>query len=535
LSTFFSSGSVFEIRLAKASSGTIYIGADGSIDPPTALIQRDGDLYTLIGNITSDSDGIVIQRNNMTLDGAGYTIQGSMSSNEGVELAGRTNITIRKTNIRNFDRGISLDASFGNYVIGNNITANNIGVRAWSNNNNTISGNNITSNDYAIWLMGSDNEVLDNYVADSGMGIEIEYGGNNTASGNRLVNSGFLVKLSFGNSIKDNLVNGKPLVYLEGISDTKVQGEVGQLILNNCNNVTVEALNLSNTTAGIELCETNNTSISRCTIENCTYGIGLWWASNNSITRCSTSAGNIILYSSSNNIVSGNTIAKCNWHPLQLEYSNRNVLFHNNFMNNDKPPLVFMDSLNNTLDDGYPSGGSFYSDYSGTDLYQGSDQNTAGSDAIGDLPYQSTSDGGWGWFDNYPLMGPFSDFDATSEYRVQTVCNSSISDFQCNGTAIRFNVSGENDTAGFCRICIPTALLNASYKVLLNGTEIPYTLLLCSNSTHSYLYFNYPHSTEEVIITPEFPPFLILPLFTIATLLAVIVYRKKHAKILGSP
>lgn len=28
---------------------------------------------------------------------------------------------------------------------------------------------------------------------------------------------------------------------------------------------------------------------------------------------------------------------------------------------------------------------------------------------------------------------------------------------------------------------------------------------------------------------PEFPPFLILPLFTIATLLAVIIYRKKHA------
>ncbi|MCW3976830.1 MAG: hypothetical protein NWE77_02735, partial [Candidatus Bathyarchaeota archaeon] len=59
----------FNIQSAKAS-GTIYIRADGSIDPPTAPIQRDGDLYTLAGKITSDASGIVIERNNMTLDGA---------------------------------------------------------------------------------------------------------------------------------------------------------------------------------------------------------------------------------------------------------------------------------------------------------------------------------------------------------------------------------------------------------------------------------------------------------------------------------
>jgi len=35
----------FNIQPAKAS-GTIYIRADGSIDPPTTPIQGDGDLYT---------------------------------------------------------------------------------------------------------------------------------------------------------------------------------------------------------------------------------------------------------------------------------------------------------------------------------------------------------------------------------------------------------------------------------------------------------------------------------------------------------
>jgi hypothetical protein len=36
-------------------------------------------------------------------------------------------------------------------------------------------------------------------------------------------------------------------------------------------------------------------------------------------------------------------------------------------------------------------------------------------------------------------------------------------------------------------------------------------------------------------VAPEFPSFLILPMSMIATLLAVIVYKKKHAKISGSP
>ena len=125
-------------------------------------------------------------------------------------------------------------------------------------------------------------------------------------------------------------------------------------------------------------------------------------------------------------------------------------------------------------------------------------------------------------------MGMFSDFNTTSEHHVQTICNSTISDFRFNSTAISFDVTGENGTAGFCRICVPTALMNENYKVFVNGTEVPHTLLPCSNTTHNYIYFTYNHSVQEVVIIPEIPSFLILPLFMLATLLTVIVYRKKH-------
>ncbi|MDH5780865.1 MAG: hypothetical protein OEZ29_09765, partial [Candidatus Bathyarchaeota archaeon] len=61
------------------------------------------------------------------------------------------------------------------------------------------------------------------------------------------------------------------------------------------------------------------------------------------------------------------------------------------------------------------------------------------------------------------------------------------------------------------------------------GTEVPHSLLPCSNITHSYLYFTYPHSTQEVLIVPEFSSFLIVPLFMLSTLLATVLYKRKDS------
>jgi hypothetical protein len=63
----------------------------------------------------------------------------------------------------------------------------------------------------------------------------------------------------------------------------------------------------------------------------------------------------------------------------------------------------------------------------------------------------------------------------------------------------------------------------------------------CHDSTSAYnssYIYNLTGYYRSLIRVPEFPSFLVLSLFMIvmiATLLAVIVYRKKHAKISGSP
>jgi len=166
----------FNIQPVKAS-GTIYIRADGSIDPPTAPVQRNGDIYTLTGNISSDASGIVIERNNVTLDGTGYTVQG-IGSGQGIDLSYRTDIIIQNMNIRNFSNGVYLWYSYGITVLGNNITNNDSsGISLCHSSSNHICQNNIMTNNIEgillYFLSGSNHIYLNTIVANKRSGIHL--------------------------------------------------------------------------------------------------------------------------------------------------------------------------------------------------------------------------------------------------------------------------------------------------------------------------------------------------------------------------
>jgi len=58
-------------------TGTVYIRADGSIDPPDApIITYDNVTYTLTDNIASSDCGIIILRDGIVIDGAGFSVEG---------------------------------------------------------------------------------------------------------------------------------------------------------------------------------------------------------------------------------------------------------------------------------------------------------------------------------------------------------------------------------------------------------------------------------------------------------------------------
>jgi parallel beta-helix repeat protein len=79
-----------------------------------------------------------------------------------------------------------------------------------------------------------------------------------------------------------------------------------------------------------------------------------------------------------------------------------NTIYWNDFINNTIQVFAEIEGLGNIWDNGYPSGGNYWSDYTGADFYSGPYQNETGSDGIGDTPYVIDDYNR----DNYPFMNP---------------------------------------------------------------------------------------------------------------------------------
>jgi len=360
----------FNIQPVKAS-GTIYIRADGSIDPPTAPIQRVGDVYTFTGNIY---DSIVIERNNTVVDGAGHTLQGT-GSGAGIDLTERSNVTIKNMKIKGFYIGIRHGSS--STIYGVTMTDNLIGIQPGSSNN--ITGNSITGAwSSGIELYGSNNSISGNIIANNTDGIELDYPAkNNTISGNKIKNN----------------YNG--ISFFEAYNNT------------------ISGNKIKNNDYGISFQRSSKNTISRNYITDNDYGIKLYDPSNNNTISgniianngAGTYGGGIWLHGSYNTI-SGNNITN-NDCGIELHVwwgtgASNNFIYHNNFV--DNADQVYIEGSVSVWDDGYPSGGNYWSDYAGVDLYSGPYQNETGSDGIGDTPYVIDADNR----DRYPLMNPWT-------------------------------------------------------------------------------------------------------------------------------
>jgi nitrous oxidase accessory protein NosD len=153
-----------------------------------------------------------------------------------------------------------------------------------------------------------------------------------------------------------------------------------------------------NCSTGVDGFWTSLNNISRNIIVNCGEGIHLGingWVSDvyeNTITQ-SQNYG--IVIGGGYNRIFRNTIIDSAGVGLRM-YGSNNQIHHNNFMNN---AINAFGGSSNFWDDGYPSGGNYWSDYHGTDGFHGSGQNELGPDGIGDTSYVIS-----GGIDHYPFM-----------------------------------------------------------------------------------------------------------------------------------
>jgi parallel beta-helix repeat protein len=430
------------IQPARAE-GTIYIRANGLVEGTDKIATADNITYTFTGNI---NDSIVIERSNITIDGNGQTLEGNGdASSIGILLSDLDNVTVRNIGISGFRIGVSIyTMASNNFVSGNNITNSDLGIYVsfdpkilsnpnwflytpkynnisanylannnrsiyvWRSSDNTIYGNNILNSDGIYLEDASNTTIARNNVTNSHDGIffwGVPY--NDTVYGNTIVNgtrglccgsynsvlrNNTMVNNRYnfvsGGTVNDidtsNTVDGKPIYYWVNKQDMIVPLDAGHVTLVNCTGITAHNLNLTNNSPGILLWSTTNSIVTLCNITK-NYG------------------GILLQDSSSSNSIAGNNIENNDYAGIELVVSSGNSLFHNNIINNINETVTIV-SWGNIWDDGYPSGGNYWSDYNGTDLYSGQYQNETGSDGIGDTPYTiDTTNIDW-----YPLMQPYS-------------------------------------------------------------------------------------------------------------------------------
>lgn len=165
------SGILLEVpAYAAATLPVIRILPDGSVNPSDVPIKRNGDIYTFTNHIYAR---IVVDRDNIVIDGAGYTLHGNYNGTRtdswvvgqgpgqtggentipwsiGIDLANknRYNLTVRNLNIKSFY----------------------IGIYVWTTNN-TIIDCAVTDCIIGILLSGDSNKIIRNYIARNEMGV----------------------------------------------------------------------------------------------------------------------------------------------------------------------------------------------------------------------------------------------------------------------------------------------------------------------------------------------------------------------------
>jgi len=248
-----------------------------------------------------------------------------------------------------------------------------------------ITNSSLAPTDSGIYLYEINGcNITQNNIIDNNIGVFLEFASNNNISSNNITeNSWCGIYLSY--SSNNNLVS------LNNLEANNWYG-IGLLWSSATNDI--NGNNITKNYYGIGLGDGSSyNAISRNNIANNLIGVGLRDNSND-------------------NIIIGNNIEASNQYGIYLYDASRNNFHYNNFSNSWQVydasyMLPGVTPSTNIWDDGFPSGGNYWSDYVGVDVKSGPNQDLSGSDGIGDTPYVIDASN----TDRYPLMNPHTPHD----------------------------------------------------------------------------------------------------------------------------
>jgi len=229
-----------------------------------------------------------------------------------VLLAYTAESTVTRNSITNSNQGICLIGSVNNSISGNTVTGSGDGIAVKeSSDYNVISENTLAENNQGIYLRESSNSTLRRNVMTGNERHLVVY------CGDTVYPQGLLRFIHDVDA--SNTVDGKPVVYWINEHDRTVPSDAGHVVLVNCTNIRIENLNIGEGSR-----------------------LHLAWSTDSFITRNTVSGYDILLYHSSNNIVSGNNACG-----ITLYFSSNCSITKNNAANSREGISLSASSHNN--------------------------------------------------------------------------------------------------------------------------------------------------------------------------------------------
>jgi parallel beta-helix repeat protein len=288
-------------------------------------------------------------------------------NSDNVTLSG---FTIRNSGTNFTDSGLYVNSSKGIELYGNTVTGNNVGVYLAESPKSLLRNNSLTGNSFNFGVYSSN---FEGYIQDVD---------------------------------QSNTVEGKPMFYWVNTEGKQAPSNAGYVAAVNCTDITVSNVVLEKNWQNLLFAYVSNSKITNVTS---TLGEDSFWIiesrgcnlQNNNISE--NIWGGVALVNTVDCTVQGNTFKANGGYGLFLSDSSSNRFFHNNFV--DNPYQAWLYGVNsNSWDNGYSSGGNYWSNYTGVDQKSGKFQNVTGSDDLGDTPVDLAQDN----VDNYPLMSPWT-------------------------------------------------------------------------------------------------------------------------------